>query len=179
MNKRGGSGTDGRLAPGGQRQIPTKRNPERETETRQPRRPSSQGGEATGWAERQARVAEQHVGRPRSAAERTAVERGAAERAWLVRERAQGRNKKAAYARWREGRKAWLRREERKAARKRKKPRGCNVRMEGAAMAEEQTLALKDAVAGGGSSASEDTVAGGGPSESEPTAKAQTEAAST
>ena len=91
----------------------------------QPRRPSSQGGEASGWAERQARVAEQHASRLRSAAERTAVERSAAERVWLACERAQGRNKKAAYARWREGRKAWLKREARKA-RRRRKQNACN-----------------------------------------------------
>jgi len=101
-----------------------------------------------GWNERRVRMAkratEQHARRPNRAAERAAAERSAAERAWLARERAQGRDEKAAYARWEERRRAWLRREARKAARKRKTPRGCNVRVQGAAVAEEQTASAQE-----------------------------------
>ena len=160
----------------------------------QPRRPSSQGGGATGWNERHVRAAkmakEQHVRAAKMAkaraAQRAAAARRAAERAWLARERAQGRDQKAAYARWEERRKVWLRREARKAARKRKNPRDCNVRMQGAAVAEEQTAAMKDTVAGGDLTASaadeqtaavEDTKPGGVSfaNASEPTAKTEAE----
>jgi hypothetical protein len=105
-------------------------------------KPKSQGGGTAGWNERRVREAkkakEQHAKSSRSAAELAAAERSAAERAWLARERAQGRNEKAAYARWEDGRRAWLRRGARKAARKRRKPKGCNVRMQGAAVAVEE-----------------------------------------
>ena len=101
-----------------------------------------------GWNERRVRMAkratEQHARRPNRAAERAAAERSAAERAWLARERAQGRDEKAAYARWEERRRAWLRREARKAVRKRKTPRGCNVLVQGAAVAEELTASAQE-----------------------------------
>ena len=149
-----------------------------------------------GWNERHVHVRaakmakEQHVRAAKMAkaraAQRAAAARRAADRAWLARERAQGRDQTAAYARWEERRKVWLRREARKAARKRKNPRDCNVRMQGAAVAEEQTAAMKDTVAGGDLTASaadeqtaavEDTKPGGVSfaNASEPTAKTEAE----
>jgi hypothetical protein len=82
-----------------------------------------------------------------SAKQRACEPRSAAERAWLARERAQGRNEEAAYARWEAGRQAWLkrlqrrdekarwearrqvwlRRKARKEKRKRRKQNGCIV----------------------------------------------------
>ena len=82
--------------------------------------PSTQGGGEVGCDERHGRVETER--RLRAVAERS---RASAERLWLARERAQGRNKKEAYARWQKDRKAWLRREARKAQR-RKKEKACN-----------------------------------------------------
>jgi hypothetical protein len=82
--------------------------------------PSTQGGGEVGCDERHVRVENEQ--RLRAVAERS---RATAERVWLAWEQAQGRNKKEAYARWQKDRKAWLKREARKAQR-RKKEKACN-----------------------------------------------------